>query len=65
MPVLGICLGAQLLARALGAEVRPGEGLEIGFTLVEVSAPGPSSAALLPAPMSCTGTAMSSTFRRE
>jgi GMP synthase (glutamine-hydrolysing) len=39
LPLLGICLGAQLLARALGAEVRAGEEPEIGFAPVEVSAP--------------------------
>jgi GMP synthase (glutamine-hydrolysing) len=39
MPVLGICLGAQLLARALGAAVRPGEGPELGFAPVEVGDP--------------------------
>lgn len=39
MPVLGICLGAQLLARALGAEVRPGEGPELGYAPIEVLDP--------------------------
>jgi GMP synthase (glutamine-hydrolysing) len=36
MPVLGICLGAQLLARALGTEVRAGEGPELGYAPVEI-----------------------------
>lgn len=40
MPLLGICLGAQLLARALGAEVRPGEGPELGFAPVQIQDPG-------------------------
>jgi GMP synthase (glutamine-hydrolysing) len=39
MPVLGVCLGAQLLARSLGAEVRPGERPEIGFAPVEIHDP--------------------------
>ncbi|WP_310391608.1 type 1 glutamine amidotransferase [Hymenobacter sp.] len=35
---LGICLGAQLLAEALGAEVRPNPEPEIGFWTVRFSA---------------------------
>jgi GMP synthase (glutamine-hydrolysing) len=35
MPVLGICLGSQLLAMALGAEVRRRESPEVGFAPIE------------------------------
>jgi GMP synthase (glutamine-hydrolysing) len=37
VPVLGICLGGQLLARALGAEVRPAERLEAGWLEIEAT----------------------------
>lgn len=49
MPILGICLGSQLLARALGVEVRPGEKPEIGFAPVEIHDPAdPVVGALAP-----------------
>jgi len=39
-PVLGICLGAQQLAMALGAEVTTGNEPEIGLGRVELTGPG-------------------------
>ena len=36
LPMIGVCLGAQLIARALGAEVRPGGAPEIGWATVEI-----------------------------
>jgi len=35
-PILGLCLGAQLLAAAAGAAIRPGSGPEVGWGFVEL-----------------------------
>lgn len=39
-PVLGVCLGSQLMAKALGARVFPGHQSEIGFGTVALTAAG-------------------------
>ncbi len=39
-PVIGVCLGSQFMAKALGATVRPGKALEIGMTPVRLTPEG-------------------------
>jgi GMP synthase (glutamine-hydrolysing) len=47
-PVLGVCLGAQLLAKALGARVFVGHQPEIGFGRVQLTEEGVKDAVLGP-----------------
>jgi GMP synthase (glutamine-hydrolysing) len=42
-PTLGVCFGAQVIAAALGEEVRPGPSPEVGYRAVEPTAAGRSS----------------------
>jgi GMP synthase-like glutamine amidotransferase len=55
MPVLGICLGHQLLAEALGGEVGLASRPEVGLMEVELTASGRASGFLagLPANLAC------------
>jgi GMP synthase (glutamine-hydrolysing) len=39
-PVIGVCLGSQFMAKALGATVRTGKALEIGMTPVRLTGDG-------------------------
>ncbi|MDQ4001814.1 MAG: gamma-glutamyl-gamma-aminobutyrate hydrolase family protein [Actinomycetota bacterium] len=47
LPILGVCLGSQLLAHALGAEVEPADTKELGWGEVKrwtMPSTSPSSA---------------------
>lgn len=48
VPVLGVCLGAQVLTRALGGEVRPAPVREIGFLPVKATDAGMDDPVLAP-----------------
>lgn len=39
-PVIGVCLGSQFMAKALGATIRSGKALEIGMTSVRLTNDG-------------------------
>ena len=50
IPVLGICFGAQLLAKALGGSVAPGPKFEIGMVSVSLTGIGTADPVFGPVP---------------
>ncbi|MFQ5354181.1 MAG: type 1 glutamine amidotransferase [Thermodesulfobacteriota bacterium] len=54
IPVLGVCLGAQMMARAAGAEVRRGGTKEIGFYSISLTPEGRIDSLLLGLPSEFT-----------
>jgi GMP synthase-like glutamine amidotransferase len=49
-PVIGVCLGSQFMAKALGATVRSGKALEIGMTPVRLTDEGTRDPVFGPCP---------------
>jgi GMP synthase (glutamine-hydrolysing) len=49
-PVLGVCLGSQLIAKAAGGVVEPGGMIEIGFHSVELTSAGVADEAMAALP---------------
>jgi len=46
IPLIGVCLGSQLVAHALGGKVEPMDKPEIGFPVVDISPQGQTDAIL-------------------
>lgn len=53
VPVVGICLGAQLAACALGGKVAPMQSPEVGFENVKLAFPGTTDPVLAGIPWNC------------